>query len=239
MKFTLGKDIEKPSIGAEVDYEELRMLRLRSDSFREGYEKLDVSSGMHVERTDTNVNITFLLRRLSRKAEHVHEPNLLPIIQVINGLSTIADNRTDRLRMVRLSQNGVGLDGRRVCDATITWPEADEPVVAQLATGIMQNIAKQLRYDREIATRFGYDDHVYAAIQRERGVSLQTNPIGSCASDTNGEYYDANEPVFSLESHNVYTRKQQLIIFSGMIAIARADEYLPQVLQQGRLSDSI
>ncbi len=113
------------------------------------------------------------------------------------------------------------VDGRLPMYADIAWPEADEEAVEALAEKHMRETAKKLKYEVPLI-----EDLVFASVSRARGVTLQTNPVGSCSIDTDGMHYDQADPVFELRAHNIYAPQQQLICFAGTVAIANADALL-------------
>ncbi len=66
------------------------------------------------------------------------------------------------------------------------------------------------------------DDLVYAQVNRQHGVTLETNPIASASLDTDGNSYNPEDSVIELSAHNMYAHEMQLICLSGLIAIARS-----------------
>ncbi len=111
----------------------------------------------------------------------------------------------------------------------VQWPNMSEQPIAALTTNVMRSVARDIRYsrsDNDSLAAHGrlVDMLVYSQIDRERGVTLETNPLGSCSVGTNGMWYDGGESSFNLESHNLYTHEQQLIVVAGAIALAHADE---------------
>ena len=58
----------------------------------------------------------------------------------------------------------------------------------------------------------------------EQGVSMITNPVGSCNLDTNGAAYRPESPKFEVDAHNIYNADQQLICLYGLVAVAHADD---------------
>jgi hypothetical protein len=116
-----------------------------------------------------------------------------------------------------------GIAGRLGMEADVRWPQMDDKKLSQLATHKMLQTAVALGYaqDRPLAGKMGL---IYAEVDRSRGVTLQTNPIGSCSVDTDGMWYKPEDPVIKLLQHNLYNSDQQFIILAGAIAIAHAEE---------------
>ena len=86
----------------------------------------------------------------------------------------------------------------------------------------MQATALKLKY----ATKTHVPHMVYGQIQRENGLTLETNPLGKCSIGTDGLWYEPQEPMLELDAHNIYNHTQQLIIIIGGVALARADTLL-------------
>lgn len=142
------------------------------------------------------------------------------VISVLRGIRTWTDaEELDSNLDVHLGVKPVP-DGRLAISATVKWPEGvTDDAMAGFATTVMQETAHKLHYERKLIP-----DLVGAVVDRERGVTLQTNPIGSCSIDTDGSSYNPIESTFEVSAHNIYTSIQQLICFSGAVAIANAAE---------------
>lgn len=108
--------------------------------------------------------------------------------------------------------------------AKITWPEAEAREVAKLSTDSMRDTASYLMEE----PKWLVDELVYADVSRAHGVTLETNPMGSCSIGTNGQDYDSTAPDFELHAHNIYNHSQQLICLVGVVALAKADSLLQQ-----------
>lgn len=111
--------------------------------------------------------------------------------------------------------------------ADVAWPT--EPVsdaeMTTIGTRHMRQFARGIRLDESltIGSRL-WNSSIYTHVNREQGVSVQTNPMGSCAIETDGMEFDAAEPRYHLYAHNLYSNQQQFVCLAGTIALAHAEE---------------
>lgn len=122
---------------------------------------------------------------------------------------------------VRMGLDSVNHTGRYMMLARVAWPHSQDEVVASHATTAMRRIASVMNYMPKLIL----DESVYAQVDRQNGVTIETNPVGSCSLGTDGMVFNPDEPTFDVDAHNIYTPEQQLICLAGLIAIARSDEY--------------
>lgn len=182
----------------------------------------ELSSDMH--------RATIMTRRIGRAPEQFRDGVSKDVISFFEGIHTWTDaNEADPKisvdvwtgRLFDRTRLGIVMDVR--------WPNMSDQSMAALTTGVMRSIAKDIkysRYDNDSPAKHGrlVDMLVYSQINRNQGVTLETNPVGSCSVDTDGMWYDSEESSFKLESHNIYTHEQQLIVIAGAIALAHAEE---------------
>lgn len=103
---------------------------------------------------------------------------------------------------------------------TVRWPQKSSEEIENVVTQYMQDMARQLRYKPQ-----QFNSMVYASVHRDTtGVVLQTNPSSGCSTGTNSEVYHAEDEKFDMYSRNVLNNTQQLILLTGLVALARADE---------------
>jgi len=128
-------------------------------------------------------------------------------------------------------RNGVGQHGFEVhigrvrygygvfrMSAELKWPAVSDQSASNIATDAMRRMARNLGIykDKNI------DSLVYANVRRSDGITLETNPAGSCGMDTDGMKYSPDSETVSLIDHNLYTHEMQLVCISGLIALANA-----------------
>lgn len=111
-------------------------------------------------------------------------------------------------------------DGRLPMRAEVKWPaRSSDEKMGQAATYFMRDTAYKLNYERKMI-----DELVYGQVVRERGVILETNPLGSCNIGAGGSMYFPEQPTVELYQHNLYSPIQQLICFAGAVAFSKADQ---------------
>lgn len=142
--------------------------------------------------------------------------------QVVTAIDEICErtpaSQQDPSLSVEIGTSPIGDSNRYGFDATLKWPDAEPRDVQAAATIAMTQTAQDLRYmPRSILA-----GSVYAIVDRQNGVTLETNPMGSCTLDTDGNQYDPGGEVMDLYAHNLYSHEMQLICLSGLIAVARA-----------------
>jgi hypothetical protein len=126
---------------------------------------------------------------------------------------------------------GMNDTGRLAIACEIRWPEPaiNNASLSTLGTAVMLRAATELDYD-DISQKPRRHQRgrglVYAHVDRQQGVVLETNEMGSCSMGTDGSWYRPEEAEFSISSHNIYGIDQQIICLAGAVAIARADELI-------------
>ncbi len=115
-------------------------------------------------------------------------------------------------------------DGVRLpISVELDWLDVDDTILSHLGTEYMRTAAQALRMH-------GNDnvpedlERVFAHVDKSRGLTLQTNQIGSCAVDTDAMSYFPDEGHVRATGHNIYSAEQQLVCVTGGLAIAYADE---------------
>jgi len=128
---------------------------------------------------------------------------------------TEAYQPTDLEILIGYTPLGYGAIGM---SAELNWPKVSDETASLIATQAMRQMAHDLGMypDRQIPGL------VYAQVDRRFGITLETNPAGSCSMDTDGGEYEQDSERVSLVSHNLYTHQMQLICISGLIALAKA-----------------
>ncbi len=126
------------------------------------------------------------------------------------------------------SYESINGTGRLGLGFDVRWPNTIDISLNTLATSVMWRAAKELGYMRGNGSRDRYRDAVYAQVSRQHGVTLETNPMGSCSVGTDGSYYSPDDSIIELTAHNIVGVDQQFICLAGAVAIARADELLQQ-----------
>src|SRR3989344_7215874 len=177
------------------------------------------------------VEIGFDFSKTGRRRHPVNRRyDLARTTRVINGSITGAqdDERDERLLVY---VDGLLEDGRTLgMDARVKLPDPDAPdvtdqAVTDLMTSTVQQSARQLKYMRG-RRRERLEEWVHVNYQRQRGITIQTAQVGSCSLDTDGMEYDPDEETAVLYGHNLDSAEQQLICFTGLVALANASELL-------------
>lgn len=142
------------------------------------------------------------------------------VAETVTALEDWAEPGEEDSRMrVHMGTSSINNTGRYPMYADIAWADVSEEELGRIATGYMQSTAKKLQYeDKGLIPSL-----VYAQVSKERGVTLQTNPMGSCSLETDGTFYDPASPRYELYAHNIYNHMQQYICFAGSVALAHAD----------------
>lgn len=105
---------------------------------------------------------------------------------------------------------------------------SDEKISA-VATTAMRSVAIDIGYanpDGKLKRnkyKAFINDLVWTSYDSERGVTITTNPLGSCSLDTDGNQYDPASEMIELHQHNIYTHTQQLLCLVGLVAVANAE----------------
>ncbi len=186
---------------------------------------------------DGDLLVEFYLAKIGQKRSPENKRlGLMAVTRCIESFSLSSYAYSDPALRAELYTEPT-FDGRLGMLAEIRWPEqvTDDQALAQLATSAMVAAGKALRYMRDSERYPGkkmnldqwkrhIEKQVYARVDRERGVILQSWGIGSCSLDTDGMNYEPVEPTFEVRAHNIYSPEQQLICLAGAVAIANADE---------------
>lgn len=177
---------------------------------------------LEIEPHEGMVRVRLNADRIGLKKDD-HQQRLLAhrTATIFSSIDSLSADRRDSGLSVQMSDQFTS-DGRLRMHAEVAWPErATDKQASDFMTGVMQGIAYQLKYERRLVSEL-----VGAQVIRERGVSLETNPLGSCNIGAGGYLYFPERPTVELHQHNIYSPIQQLICFAGAIAMARVDEHL-------------
>ena len=146
-------------------------------------------------------------------------------VEAFNGLYNIGGPAASELPVVMMSHEPIGASINRYgMYVELRWPLVDAEEAAIFATEHMIKFAKTLpfysQYDKDMLRSL-----LYVSADRTDGITVQTNSVGSCSidSDGNGHKY---KPTVELLQHNIYGPQQQLPCLIGAVAFANADSYL-------------
>lgn len=175
------------------------------------------------EAGDDVTRLTFNTKRIGRLGDNIvaERDRLKHVIYALSAVSSCSMEAglQDPNMTVNMSLRPIGSDDRLGMDAVLKWPESVGDFELQvIATNAMVLIANDLRMHSPRLM----DGTVYAMVSRDNGITLETNPMGSCSLDTDGATYDPSKPTMELWGHNIYNHKIQLVCLAGLIAIARA-----------------
>lgn len=164
--------------------------------------------------------LTFSTQKTGRLPDRLKRDRCKQMVVVVDEVTQAApDDRQDPSLSVEMGVDYINNGDRLGFNARVRWPDADPIDVQIAATRAMCRTAKSLRYMADVCP---VEDLVYAQVDRERGVTLETNPMASASLDTDGDSYNLDDPVIDLSAHNMYSHEMQLICLSGLIAIARS-----------------
>lgn len=176
------------------------------------------TSALVVDGGDTKLHLLVNEKRIGSSE---HKPRLLHnLVQLIDGLEThtLKDDQDPDFQ-VQMGASDVNGTGRHMIDMQVTWPNLADEILQKLVSDTMVSTATNLKYDvKRFIPRI-----VYAQIRRQYGVTLETNPIGSCSVGTDGMWYEPSERTIELQAHNIYNNTQQIILLAGGVALARAE----------------
>lgn len=180
--------------------------------------KRKASSAVIVEPGDESTRLLINDRRIGSSQM---KPRLLRgVVQLINMLDAQIDKTNqDAKFQVQVSPDSINNTGRHMISMRLAWPETNDYDVQRFVTNMMVATAINLKYD----TKRDIPRLVYAQVHRPAGVTLETNPLGSCSVGTDGMWYNPENPILELDAHNVYNHTQQFILLVGGVALARAD----------------
>lgn len=115
---------------------------------------------------------------------------------------------------IGFTSRGYGVYGM---DAEMAWPAVTDVEASLAGTRAM----RQMAYDLGTYSDKQIPGMVYAHVDRARGITLETNPAGSCSMDTDGSEYRPTADRVTLYAHNLYTHEMQLICIAGLISITQ------------------
>ncbi len=143
-------------------------------------------------------------------------------VKVLDTLYNLAepDETLPQMRMTHeVLDRGANRYGMMVA---IRWPTAEPRTAAQFATRHMQRFASSVNLNGNQRMNVA-DDMVYVTADRARGITVETNPLGSCNIGAGGCDYDPESDVVELWQHNIYNPAQQLVCLIGAVGFATAD----------------
>lgn len=108
--------------------------------------------------------------------------------------------------------------------AVVSWPQGDDISVGDAVARYMRSVAYDLRYLS--SDRSQIEREVGASVSRERGVELWAHQIGSVSLGTEGWRFRAGQETLRLREHNIANEAQRIILLSGVIALANADQLI-------------
>lgn len=172
---------------------------------------------------DTAVRILLNADRIGLKKDREGQRDLAHrTATLFSSIDWLSGDRRDPRLSVQMPHQYTIDSGRLRMSAEVAWPErATDQQASYFMTGVMQRVAHQLKYERKLIP-----DLVGAQVIREQGVSIETNPLGSCNISAGGSLYFPERSTVELYQHNIYSPIQQLICFAGAIAMARVDDFL-------------
>lgn len=175
---------------------------------------------VNTEANDGGTRLSLNTKRAGNSQDrYIKEFKCRDMVQALAEVATFTPRRKhDPALQVALGTERINNDDRFGMSAKLRWPSRSNSELRSIATQAMQQTALELHYVSQTIL----PDMVYAQIDRQRGVTLETNPVGSCSMDTDGGTYEADDPSMKLYAHNIYNHEMQLICLSGLISIARA-----------------
>jgi hypothetical protein len=139
-------------------------------------------------------------------------------VATMAALYTDADQFDPDIYFVNMSIHPIGDSAQYGMEAGINrWIGATSDVEADV-TRAMGRTALNLNR----VTRHDVKDTVFARIDSATGVTLEANAAIGSSLDTDGAEYDPDLTVMALGAHNVTDRQTQLILLSGVIALAKS-----------------
>lgn len=104
----------------------------------------------------------------------------------------------------------------------LRWPKVAPQPAATFATAHMQRFAQSINLNGNKRMNTA-NDMVHVAASREHGITVETNPLGSCNIGAGGYGYDPEPDIVELWQHNIYSPAQQLACLVGAVSFATAD----------------
>ena len=169
---------------------------------------------------DDSTRLLFRTKKIGQYSRLMASQKSRQAVSVIDSIVThTPDSRQDPRLLVEMGLEPMGTSDRYGFHARVMWPESDMLTAAKEATHMMRRTAHDLRH---AMSKRSLNDMVYAQLDRNRGMTLETNPIASASLDTDGDSYSPEDEAAELWAHNLYSHQMQLICLSGLIAIARS-----------------
>lgn len=164
--------------------------------------------------------ITIRSHSLARYSDAAHVA-----VKMLDALynATDADNAMPKVEMSHDALDQ--LRCRYGMHVALRWPDRDLDAASRFATVQMQRFANSVNLNGSVRMNTA-DDMVYVHAVRERGIIIETNPLGSCNISAGGDEYDPAQPVIDLWQHNIYSPQQQLACLMGAVSFATAQLHL-------------
>ena len=146
------------------------------------------------------------------------ETRLARVVYALGAVAEVAmlEDRKDPMMEVMMGVKVLADDSRLDMNGRLNRPLDDDGQMERRATAAMRRTARRLQYMPESIL----DSLVYAEVHNSHGVTIETNPMGSCSLDTDGDYYRPDSESADVYGHNIYSHEIQVICLSGLIAVA-------------------
>lgn len=182
------------------------------------------------ELLDNDAELGFNFEKVGkRRNPNNYQDDLTLTSSIARGIFYLAkDEETDERLNITTMGEVLGDGMTRSMQVDLKMPDWDneklsDNVLSGLVAMAMRRTARQLKYG-VVDKRSYVDSMVYGSVRRERGITLETNPVGSCSLDTDGSEFESSDERLNLYGHNLYSHEQQLICFTGAVALAYADK---------------
>lgn len=178
-----------------------------------------------VEHDTVNDRTQVLLRSHSLGRENRAEHPLA----VLNTLYNNVAMRDTLVPQVKMTPTPLDASSHRYGMMTeLRWPSAEHIEEASVyATEHMQRFAAGAQLFRE-PRQCRDSKMVFVQADRSRGITVETNHLGSCNISAGGDDYDPDSDTVTLWQHNLYTTKQQLACLVGAVGFATAHRHLDE-----------
>ncbi len=208
---------DESGIGIDVPYDIFHRAAIGDMDFIDAIKLPPNQKVLDIDEYGEGVRLRPRLKRIGSIQDRVkRSTRIKQVAHVISGVSgSTPTDRQDPMLNVYMSTHRLPDDTRLPMFAEVKRSTEDNLSLGRLATEAMLKTARELKYgNRDIL-----DGMVYAQVDNN-GVTLETNPGGSCSLDTDGSDYDNNSETIKVYAHNLYSNEMQLICLSGLIRLA-------------------
>lgn len=173
-----------------------------------------------LEPSDDGLRLYINTKKIgARREDHARRSVARRVVEIVSTIDFLAGQYDKDPNLNVQMGSAYTSDGRLHMRAEVKWPkDSTDNHMSNVTTYFMRDCARKLNYERKIL-----DDLVYAQVMRENGLTLETNPLGSCSIGAGGYMYSPESHTVELYQHNIYSTVQQLICFTGAVALANAD----------------